>query len=119
MNSTLQSLLLVTLSLALVVEGKRICYEEYGCFSDDTSLDLPWEPSRINTTFVLYNRANGNKSQFVKNARESLTYFDCLKMKTMFVVHGFKLNAKKAWISEMKEALLKAEDVNVDFLLEV
>lgn len=113
MKFTSQCLLLVTLALALVVQGKRICYEEYGCFSDDTSLDLPWEPSRINTTFAVYNRANGKESQLVKNARESLVNFDCLKMKTVFVIHGFKLNARKPWINDLKKALLKAEDVNV------
>lgn len=108
-------LLTIFLAIAIltVIEGKRICYEEYGCFNDDTSLDLPWEPKKINTTFYLYNRANGNKSQTVKNARESLSHFDCLNMKTVFIVHGFKLNAKKPWITEMKEALLEADDVNV------
>ena len=117
MSFTLRALLLSLLFTLNAEAGtKRVCYDSYGCFNDATSFDLPWEPARINTTFRVYNRAKGYKGAAVKQDSVNLASFDCLNSNTVFIVHGFKLSVKRQWTVEMKEAILKAQDFNVNFL---
>lgn len=95
------------------VNCSRICYDNYGCFTDKhTELALPDEPSKVNTTFILYNRANGNVEETFSTQAEPTSSYDP-KLSTKFIVHGFRNSARKQWIIDMKDQILKAEDVNV------
>ena len=98
------------------VNCSRICYDNYGCFTDKhTELALPDEPSKVNTTFILYNRANGNVEETFSTQAEPTSSYDP-KLSTKFIVHGFRNSARKQWIIDMKDQILKAEDVNVRYL---
>ena len=97
----------------------KVCFDQYGCFSDEYpfsgSLErpisfLPNPPTKINTTFTLYNKlfADGRTVNAL-NLKEKLNPSMAIK----FLVHGFLSNAEKSWIAKMKDELLKLPDLNV------
>lgn len=93
------------------VDGKTICYDDYGCFSDDDNdFRFPEEPTKIATAFYLFNRANENTRELI--SRDSIASFQ-KDLLTKFIIHGFKGNSSKSWMLEMKNEILKAENVNV------
>ena len=64
MFSTLKSTFILSI-LIFIVHGRKICYEDYGCFIDTAPFGgttqrplafLPDEPAKIGTLFTLYNR---------------------------------------------------------------
>ena len=98
----------------------QICYDGYGCFESSLiyagSTDkkpiaaLPESPSKINTTFRLYNKlTNSNgKSLTLEHIKAGTDLV--LKTRVKFIVHGLFNNALNDWVLEMKDALLKKEN---------
>ncbi len=95
-----------------------VCYGDLGCFTDRPPYGgtpirqkgfPPQSPSKVNTTFDLYTR-NGSVKFFTSNEIPSL--FNPTRP-SRFIIHGFIHNRQKPWLNELKDALLKAEDLNV------
>ncbi|KAM3910298.1 pancreatic lipase-related protein 2-like [Leptodactylus fuscus] len=110
------------LSVVVVVQGERKCYEGCGCVQNDppywslTRLSrFPLDPPTINTTFLVYTRNNTEKYQIV-SARNLSTfnqsYFDCSRPCTVFVIHGYLESGYDWWPTEMCKAILQFHDCN-------
>ncbi|KAF2902054.1 hypothetical protein ILUMI_04153 [Ignelater luminosus] len=108
----------------LPFENETRCYEELGCLNITRSWYhlihrpfnvFPLPRSVINTRFILYTRLNPSEGQIIK-AQDDKTIkrsnFDP-KKKVKFIIHGFIDTPLSNWVGDMKDELLKAEDLNV------
>ncbi|RNA45178.1 pancreatic triacylglycerol lipase-like [Brachionus plicatilis] len=96
----------ITLFQSILVFSE-VCYDDLGCFGvsdlvgkslERYLLPLPNHPDKINTKFYLYNR---------KSNRSDIISFDS------FIIHGFLQNSSRPWSTNMKNEMLKKENVNV------
>ena len=98
-----------------------VCYDGYGCFEitppfGGTSVRptgagiLPESPTKIGTTFILFSLNNPSGEPIRLNQIPS--NFNSKKL-TKVIIHGFMHSAKKKWVLDMKDALLRAGDFNV------
>ncbi|XP_059708009.1 inactive pancreatic lipase-related protein 1-like [Haemorhous mexicanus] len=111
------------LFLLSAAEGKEVCYDRLGCFTDDAPWSgtverpiykLPWKPESIGTQFLLYTRENQNYYQEVSAVDKSTieaSNFNADR-KTRFIVHGFIDHGEENWLSDMCKRMLTVEDVN-------
>uniref|UniRef100_A0A8C9NKI1 Triacylglycerol lipase n=1 Tax=Serinus canaria TaxID=9135 RepID=A0A8C9NKI1_SERCA len=102
------------LFLLSAAEGKEVCYDRLGCFSDDAPWSgtverpiykLPWKPESIGTQFLLYTRQNENYAQVrtvsaVDKSTITASNFNTNR-KTRFIVHGFIDHGEENWLSDM------------------
>ena len=106
-----------------LVSGRKICYDDYGCFIDTVPFGgtlqrplslLPDTPQRISTKFTLFNRKNPTGISMVGSnvTSQFLAIFDS-KIPTKFIIHGFLHHANKDWVLGMKNAILKSDNANV------
>ena len=113
---------LVFIQNFILINTKTICYTDYGCFSDEKPFYnpgvrpwaltlLPQEPSKISTKYLLFTRNNINTSVYITSQNES-EYFK-VNFKTTFIIHGFLVRKISNWLIELKDSLLKFEDMNV------
>lgn len=122
MRKSVSALFLFTLAIAgslSVGQADSVCYDLLGCF--DTSYPhnntgiLPQSPEEIQTQFVLFTRKNRNNRQYLSykddNTITNSKFNRNLPVK--IIVHGFACTIDKAWMHEMKDAILDIEDVNV------
>lgn len=80
----------------LFVEAHPVCYDPYGCFSDeppfaDSLVQLPQDPKDIGTTFTLFTKRNpetGEEMSPVDPGSVGATNFDGRKTTVMFT-HGY------------------------------
>lgn len=91
------------------LECTDICYDKYGCFSDD-DFYLPEDPNKVNTRFFLFNAANDNLPEQIQPGSFASFRGD---IPTKMIIHGFKGNTSKSWIHEMKDELKKQANVNI------
>ncbi|XP_071057677.1 pancreatic triacylglycerol lipase-like isoform X2 [Onthophagus taurus] len=107
----------------LPFENESRCYDELGCLNITRSwyhliirpfnvFPLPREV--INTGFILYTRLNPNDGLLLRTKDKSIemSKFDA-KKKTKFIIHGFIDTPLSNWVGDMKDELLKGEDMNV------
>lgn len=106
----------VTLTQA---NGKKICYNDLGCFTNSYPFgdtlerpisDLPETPAKINTTFFLYTREN--PSLELISATSLGRNFDPTRP-TKIISHGWYDSSFEDWIINMKDAFLELGDFNV------
>lgn len=113
----------IGLLLLATVRGKEICYQPFGCFSDETPWArtchwpfklFPWAPKDIDTHFLLYTNENPNNFQLI-----NITNLDTIEAsnfqldrKTRFIIHGFIDKGEDSWPSEMCKKMFKVEKVN-------
>ncbi|XP_010176924.1 PREDICTED: pancreatic triacylglycerol lipase-like [Mesitornis unicolor] len=114
---------ILALFLLSTAEGKEVCYERLGCFSDDIPWSgtverpihkLPWNPEKIDIHFILYTRENPTVFQEVSAVDVSTiknSNFNASRI-TRFIVHGFIDNGEENWLSDMCKRMLTVEDVN-------
>jgi pimeloyl-ACP methyl ester carboxylesterase len=116
----LNIVILLCIAAATRVNAKKVCYGDLGCFTDDHPFHappqrafslLPESPEKIGTTFSLYTRANAAKATRITAASIPATYN--AKIGTKFITHGFVDTGSAKWVIRMKDAILKAEDMNV------
>jgi len=103
------SLSVFILSSVCLINTSSVCYDNYTCF-DDNDFFLPEEPAKVNTTFYLFNRNNNAAGEHIQKGLLATFRED---LPTKIIIHGFKGNSSKLWIQDMKEELLKKENVNV------
>ncbi|XP_028368839.1 pancreatic lipase-related protein 2 [Phyllostomus discolor] len=121
----MQMLLSWTVGLLLLatVRGKEICYEPFGCFSNEKPWTgilqrpfklFPWSPKDINTRFLLFTNENQSTYQLI-----SSTDLDTVKSsnfrldrKTRFIIHGFIDKGDEGWLLDMCEKMFQVEQVN-------
>ena len=107
----------------LPFENETRCYDELGCLNITRNwYHLIYRPfnvfplprSVINTKFILYTRTNPNTNELLKAQEDSIkkSHLD-LKNKIKFIIHGFIDTPLSNWVGDMKDELLKAEDLNV------
>ncbi|XP_059517535.1 pancreatic lipase-related protein 2-like [Myotis daubentonii] len=114
---------IVGLLLLATVRGKEVCYEPFGCFSNEKPwtgnlqrpLKLsPWSPKDINTRFLLYTNENPNSFQRISStdlATVNASNFH-LDRKTRFIIHGFIDKGEERWLRDMCQKMFKVEKVN-------
>nr|XP_021392939.1 inactive pancreatic lipase-related protein 1-like [Lonchura striata domestica] len=114
---------ILALFLLSTAEGREVCFERLGCFTDDVPWSgtverpiykLPWKPERVGTQFLLYTRENTDVYQEVSavdNSTIKASNFNESR-KTRFIVHGFIDNGEENWLSDMCKRMLTVEDVN-------
>lgn len=94
------------------------CYGDLGCFTNRPPFGgtrirlkgyLPDEPKKVNATFSLFNRRISNEAVSVDQVPVSYNS----SLPTRFIIHGFIQNGQKRWIADLKDALLRAQDMNV------
>ncbi|KAM9380068.1 inactive pancreatic lipase-related protein 1-like [Phaethornis superciliosus] len=114
---------ILALFLLKAAEGKEVCFERLGCFSDDLPWSgtterpvykLPWDPKKIDIHFHLYTRENLDDPQEVFPANVSTiesSNFNASRI-TRFIVHGFIDSGEESWVSDMCKRMLSVEDVN-------
>jgi hypothetical protein len=120
----MKSPIILFLSLILSTYAKDVCYSDLGCFTDSypfsSSLQrplgwLPETPEKVGTKFSLFTRQNNADSaadgERIDSDHPSVYYNASLP--TKFIIHGFLHHAKKSWVVDIKNALLKIEDLNV------
>lgn len=113
-------LIISTLSLAHCVFGDQICYDGYGCFTNDPPFSgslarpvglLPQKPSTIQTRFFLYTR--NNPLDRVEVSSNSTTSLFNPYLPTKLIIHGFIHDSLRYWVLNIKDALLEKGDFNV------
>ncbi|XP_030766603.1 pancreatic triacylglycerol lipase-like [Sitophilus oryzae] len=107
----------------LPFENETRCYDELGCLNITRSWYhlinrpfnvFPLPRSVINTRFILYTRLNPYEGQIVKAKNESIERSNLdIDKKTKFIIHGFIDTPLSNWVKDMRDELLKAEDLNV------
>ena len=112
-------LLFLILNLIAIAYCKEVCYGDLGCFTDKPPFSgtlarpialLPDSPDKIAVKFTLFTRVNPSG--------ELITYYSIPNnynpsAKTVFVTHGFLHHANKQWVLDIKNAILRVENVNV------
>jgi len=108
----------ILLSVFVCVNGKNVCFDELGCFSDSAPYSgslvrpislLPELPDIIDTKFYLNTRRIQNESIRFDNIP---VHFNPL-LPTKFIIYGFIQNLQKRWITRINEKLLIAQDSNI------
>ncbi|NP_114470.1 inactive pancreatic lipase-related protein 1 precursor [Rattus norvegicus] len=113
----------VSLFLLGAAQGKEVCYDNLGCFSDaepwaGTAIRplklLPWSPEKINTRFLLYTNENPTAFQTLQLS-DPLTIgasnFQVAR-KTRFIIHGFIDKGEENWVVDMCKNMFQVEEVN-------
>ena len=112
-------LLLALSAVANLSDCRQVCYDKYGCFTDEYPFSgslqrplafLPEEPAKINTTFILYNRKEKN-GKYVDVATIQKSFMSSTA--TKFLVHGYTNDAYITWVQSMKDEFLKSGQMNV------
>ncbi|CAK6436074.1 unnamed protein product [Pipistrellus nathusii] len=114
---------LLLLAPLATVRGKEICYQPFGCFSDEKPWAgifqrpmklFPWAPKDINTQFLLY--TNENPKNFQRISATDLATVEAsnfqLDRKTRFIIHGFIDKGEESWLTDMCQKMFKVEKVN-------
>ncbi|XP_066248118.1 pancreatic triacylglycerol lipase-like isoform X1 [Euwallacea similis] len=107
----------------LPFENETRCYDELGCLNITRSWYhlihrpfnvFPLPRSVINTRFILYTRLNPTEGQLLKAKNESIEKSNLdPEKKIKFIIHGFIDTPLSNWVKDMRDELLKAEDLNV------
>jgi pimeloyl-ACP methyl ester carboxylesterase len=101
-----------------LINCERVCYGDLGCFTTD----FPWSgvpqrqitltpeaPEKIATKFILYQRGSSNYSLI---SSEEPGKFNPM-IDTKIIIHGFMSDAQHKWVLDIKDSLLRIEDLNV------
>lgn len=108
----------------LPFENDTRCYDEIGCLNITRSWYhlinrpfnvFPLPRTVINTRFILYTRKNPTEGQVVRVQDEETIEKSNLdpKKPTKFIIHGFIDTPLSNWVGDMRDELIKAEDMNV------
>nr|XP_026244974.1 pancreatic lipase-related protein 2-like isoform X1 [Urocitellus parryii] len=115
-----------TLGLLLLatVRGKEVCYEPFGCFSNDKPWAgtlqrplkiFPWSPEDIGTRFLLHTNENPDNYQ-VRLITADPNTIDAsnfrLDRKTRFIIHGFIDKGEENWLPDTCRKMFQVEEVN-------
>ncbi|OWK07762.1 PNLIPRP2 [Cervus elaphus hippelaphus] len=118
---------IISLLLLVTVRGKEICYEPFGCFSDEKPWTgilqrplklLPWSPEDIDAHFLLYTNENPNNYQRINItdlATVKASNFQ-LDRKTRFVIHGFIDDGDSGWPTDVCKTELGYGPENVHLI---
>lgn len=100
----LKTVFLLFTLLVYVTDCKRVCYQDYGCFTNEYPFsgskgrpfsNLPQTPEEINTRFFLWNRATPSDGEAISKFNVTSS-FDA-KLETKFIIHGYFANGKLPW----------------------
>nr|XP_023029989.1 pancreatic triacylglycerol lipase-like [Leptinotarsa decemlineata] len=107
----------------LPFENETRCYDELGCLNITRTWYhlilrpfnvFPLPRAVINTRFILYTRLNPSDGQLIRANNQSIEKSNLdIKKKTKFIIHGFIDTPLSNWVRDMRDELLKSQDVNV------
>ncbi|XP_022097181.1 pancreatic lipase-related protein 2-like [Acanthaster planci] len=97
-----------------------VCYGDLGCFSNELPCHKeffpPMRPAEIGTRFTLHTRGNRDAPATLNRTdgaeRSWRRHFNA-KRRTVVIIHGWGETDNKAWVKELKDALLDKADFNV------
>uniref|UniRef100_I3MCH2 Triacylglycerol lipase n=2 Tax=Ictidomys tridecemlineatus TaxID=43179 RepID=I3MCH2_ICTTR len=122
--SPMQMLPSWTLGLLLLatVRGKEVCYEPFGCFSNDEPWAgtlqrplkiFPWSPEDIGTRFLLHTNENPDNYQLITADPDTIDASNFrLDRKTRFIIHGFIDKGEENWLPDTCRKMFQVEEVN-------
>jgi hypothetical protein len=90
------------------------CCPPYGCFNDNSpfnAMPLPTCPQNCRIVTLMYTRTNRNNGQAVTDTTVPSVFVP--SRRTVFEAHGWNSNGNSGWLTEMKNAYLDREDINV------
>jgi len=103
-----------------LIYSREICYGDLGCFTDSYPFSgslarpiafLPDKPEKISTKFTLFNRNTASLGEVI--TADSIGASFNPNIGTKFIIHGFVQHSFVLWVTEMKNAILSVENVNV------
>lgn len=107
----------------LPFENETRCYDELGCLNITRNWYhlihrpfnvFPLPRSVINTRFILYTRLNPSDGQLIRAQNQSIERSNLdIKKKIKFIIHGFIDTPLSNWVKDMRDELLKTQDVNI------
>jgi len=113
----------ILLVIIKIANCRQVCYVEagydYGCFTNEIPFGgtlqrpvslLPDTPSRIASRFTTYNREN--LSGKVIGFQNFASAFNP-NLNTKMIIHGFLHHDNHVWVQNMKDSILRYENVNV------
>lgn len=116
----IKSVILFFIISSNLIYCNQICYEGLGCFISSYPFSgtwrrplasLPQDPEELDVKFTLYNRNLINTSEIISVNNISSNFKPTLR--TKILIHGFLQNANRKWVLNMKNEILRAENVNV------
>ncbi|WAR22785.1 LIPR1-like protein [Mya arenaria] len=109
----------IAVAAVLNMTSDEMCFKGIGCFSNEAPFNnaaghLPQSPDDIRVVFLLYTRHNRDVPRVI-SADPALVLASFLSpyRKSVFIIHGYRDDGRETWVMDMKNALLKQEDVNV------
>ncbi|CAG7837711.1 unnamed protein product [Allacma fusca] len=101
----------------------EVCYDIYGCFSNNSpwtssarpSAGLPGRPEEVGTRQLLFTRTTRNEAEELLPGKDALLDFSAYNgaKNTVVIVHGWTDNSTTPWVVKTKNAILDKEDSNV------
>ncbi|PIK51536.1 putative pancreatic lipase-related protein 2 isoform X2 [Apostichopus japonicus] len=97
----------------------EVCFDDVGCFTDDTFCSdnsfPPWNPADINTQFYLYTQTN--PSGYQQLYRQDVSSIASSNFEgyrdTKFIIHGYTDTIFNNDFQNIKDLLLQKGDYNV------
>ncbi|XP_012945550.1 pancreatic lipase-related protein 2 [Aplysia californica] len=113
--------LLTTSQWTALVQGKEVCYNNLGCFSNDPPFDnadgaLPESPKEMGVKHHVYSRQNqltpvSITSDDPESVSKATTLDPTRPLKV--ITHGFSDSISVEWMQTLKDEILKVDDANV------
>ncbi|XP_071850242.1 pancreatic triacylglycerol lipase-like isoform X2 [Apostichopus japonicus] len=99
----------------------EVCFDGVGCFTDDLECHKnffpPMGPEEIVTSFTLFTRKSKDpvNGEPLETSNRSLLHRSTFRAnkKTVFIIHGWGEHGNKAWIQNLRKAILQREKSNV------
>uniref|UniRef100_T1IMD4 Lipase domain-containing protein n=1 Tax=Strigamia maritima TaxID=126957 RepID=T1IMD4_STRMM len=98
-------------------DEEMVCFESLGCFRDEGPFDyldaLPQSPETVGTKFLLTTRSNPTQPEMIHYSNMSVPSVINMMRPLKVIIHGFGSSCRRLWAREMKEALLKSDNINI------
>lgn len=111
----------IAVAAVLNIHTETVCYKEdsIGCFSNESPFTnaagkVPESPRQIGVSFLLYTRHNPNIYELLTRDAIDIqrSHYNGTR-ETKFIIHGYRDDGRETWLTDMKNALLDKEDLNV------
>jgi len=105
---------LALLALVHISGAAEICCGNIGCFNNNApfnNMPLPTCASNCGLRYLMYTRSNRNSGQAVTDTSVPSVFSG--SRRTVVCTHGWNSDGNTGWLTQMKNAFLDREDINV------
>lgn len=105
-------------TIFLFANGGTVCYEPFGCFSDEAPFDHylmtnPKHPSQVKTSFTVHTPQRRRTFADFSDRTVAQTAKILEGRNLKIILHGLLESSDKAWVRTMTKGLLNKEDTDV------